>query len=750
MTLLRSLYYSFPVQLVVLHLRNHLLILSLWLILAAFSTGLVGRFFGMHYLMLTPEYWGKVNFWSFFITGAAFGGAVMIWHLTTYLLCSNRFPFLATLSAPFTKFCLNNSLIPLGFLGLYLTCTIWFQWHDELTSTAEIVWNTVGFLTGAIVITSIWAGYLHLTNDDIYSLKHPMAFSPKPGSRILSSGQRIPSVREIQLGVTSWRVDTYLTEQFHIRLVRSISHYDPRILERVFRQNHWNAVVVQLTALLLLMLQGIFLDNVWLRIPAAATLFVLMSIGIALSGAVTFWFRQWGTFVIVCLFFTVNILTGWGFFNYRNRAYGLDYQKENRAAYNYPVFEKMANANAVETDKAATLKILEKWLAKNQTPQQPKPKMVFICVSGGGMRSALWTMQTLQKADFATGGQLLKQAVMITGASGGMLGAAYVREAMLRNIQGDRLSPQDPALLDDMGKDLLNPISFAAVSNDLFFPMSTFQSGSFTYRKDRGYLFENQLNENCHGLFSKRLSAYRKPEAEAQIPMMILSPYILNDARRMLISPQGVTYLMRPQAEGRIARHMEIDGVDFGKLFAAQQADSLAFTSALRMNCTYPFILPNVWLPTDPAIEAMDAGFRDNYGLGLATRFVHVFRDWIEENTGGVVLLQIRCWDKISAIDKSDDKGILDNLFTPATAAAKMTDMEDFEQDNDLALLSSIFQKNRIEMVRFHYRPVRKQREASLSFHLSKREKLDLLESFYAPDNKAALKALKQILVKSR
>ncbi len=118
MTVLRSIYYSFPVQLLVLHFRNHLAILMLWAILTAFSTGLVGRFFGMHYLMLTPEYWGKVNFWSFYITGATFGGMVMIWHLTTYLLCSNRFPFLATLSAPFTKFYLNNSLVPLGFRGL--------------------------------------------------------------------------------------------------------------------------------------------------------------------------------------------------------------------------------------------------------------------------------------------------------------------------------------------------------------------------------------------------------------------------------------------------------------------------------------------------------------------------------------------------------------------------------------------------------------------------------------------------------
>jgi hypothetical protein len=214
----------------------------------------------------------------------------------------------------------------------------------------------------------------------------------------------------------------------------------------------------------------------------------------------------------------------------------------------------------------------------------------------------------------------------------------------------------------------------------------------------------------------------------------------------MLISPQGVSYLMRPNA-GRLAAQVEIDGVDFGRFFAEQQADSLAFSSAMRMNCTYPFILPNVWLPTTPAIEVLDAGFRDNYGLGLAIRFVHVFKDWIRENTGGVVFVQIRCWDKRHPIIPSDDKGVFENMYTPAEAAGgNITDIQDFDQDNALALLNDALGGNRVEMVRFHYRPVRKNREASLSFHLSRREKLDIYEAFYTADNQASVKALKQVL----
>lgn len=741
MTIFSQIYYSFPTRLLVLHLRDHLVLLFAWGILAAFSTGMMGRFFGMHYLMLTPEYHGKVNFGSFFLTGLAFGGLVMIWHLTTYLLCSNRFPFLATLNAPFTKFCINNSLVPLAFLIVWLISTTWFQWHDELTLTSEVLWNIAGFLIGTLLTTGILSGYFHLTNKDLSSFH----WTPIPGSQVLFR-QRLPSVKEIQMGVTRWRVDNYLTERCHPRLVRSVSHYDPRVLEQVFRQNHWNAVVVQIAVLFLLMAQGAFLDSDWVRVPAGATVFILASILMGLYGAIRFWFRQWGTMVFIGLIFSVNMLTGWGVLHYRNRAYGLDYHKENRAAYNYSAFEALCSPQNIADDRAATIGILDNWLAKNKTAETPRPKLLLVCVSGGGHRSALWTMQTMQKADIATGGKLLRQTALITGASGGLLGAAQIREAMLRHAEGDRLSPQDPALIEDMGKDLLNAISFAMVTNDLFFPISSFKSGNYSYRKDRGYLFERQLNENTHGFFARKMSGYRQPEREAKIPMLIASPFVLNDARRMLISPQGMSYLMRPNA-GRLTAQVEIDGIDFGRFFAAQQADSLDFSCAMRMNCTYPFILPNVWLPTNPAVEVLDAGFRDNYGMGLAIRFAHNFKDWIRENTGGVVIVQIRCWDKIHSIAPSDDKGVFENMLTPAEAAGgNLTDIQDFEQDNQLALLNDALGETRVEMVRFQYRPVRKNREASLSFHLSRREKLDILEAFYTADNQASVKALKQVL----
>lgn len=746
MTRLRKIYYSFPLRLLALHLRNHLVLVLIWFFLALLSTGSVGKFFGIHYLMLTPEYRGEVDFWSFFITGTALGALYMIWNLTTYLLSAHRFAFLATLEAPFSKYCLNNAVIPLIYLLVYLMATVRFQWYDELSPFLVIFSNVFGFLLGIVVFTGLLALYLRLTNKDIVSFLSPGHFVPRPGGKLLAPGRRLPTLFEIQTGSTRWRVDTYLNERLHLRWVRSVSHYNPEVLARVFRQNHLNAVVVQGVAFVLVMISGLFMDSEWMRVPTGTSIYLIASMVIAVYGAVVFWFRQWGLLVMLVLLLVVNYTTGFGWFTYRNRAYGIDYVQEKRANYTYAALESLCEPEDVEKDIAETRKILEAWLAKNRAAGIDKPKMVFLCVSGGGMRSALWALNGLQQADSATNGRLFRQTMLISGASGGVLGAAYFREVYRRELEGGTLSSRDPVLIDDMGRDLLNPVSFALASNDLFFPFGKFKSGNFTYRKDRGYILEKQLNENCRNLLTLRLAHYRNPERTAQIPMLVVTPFIVNDARRLIISPHNLSYLMRPPDNARRSLQTEIDAVDFRSMFAGQQADSLAFTSALRMNCTYPLILPNVWLPTKPAIEAIDAGFRDNYGLLTVARFVQVFQDWIRENTGGVVIVQMRCFEKIDEIGPSDTKGIVQSLFTPAEAAGSVTTVQDFEQDNVLSLLDDMLGDHNLSMLRFSYRPVRKENEATMSFHLSKREKRDLLEAFNSPDNQATLRALKAVL----
>ena len=68
--------------------------------------------------------------------------------------------------------------------------------------------------------------------------------------------------------------------------------------------------------------------------------------------------------------------------------------------------------------------ILNNWKSKQK---QAKPLMVFLNVSGGGIRSASFVMDVLQRLDSITDHRIMPATFMISGASGGMFSATFFR-----------------------------------------------------------------------------------------------------------------------------------------------------------------------------------------------------------------------------------------------------------------------------------------------------------------------------------
>jgi hypothetical protein len=736
-----DIFYSFPVQLVVLHLRNNLLLIISWLVLGLLMTGKVGKLFGVNFLFLSPEYLGEVNFISFYFLGMAFGSFFISWNLTTYMLDAHLFPFLACLSRPFTKFCLNNFIIPLIFLFYYFYYTIHFQRYFEFWSAATIAYNILGFILGFITLVLLASVYFQLTNKDVFNLiNRQKKLAPKSVNQIAEDKVEKEMVR-FRTGENQWRVETYLTESLKPRLVRSVDHYDDKLLLSVFKQNHLNALIVQLFGLVLLLTLGCLIDNVWFRMPAGASIFILASVLVAVTGAIVYWFNRWSLSIFLLLLIGINIITGYNIFNHKNKGYGLDY-KVPPAKYSTAHLEKICTAKNVNEDITNTLQILNKWRANFQED----PRMVIFCVSGGGMKASVWAMQVLQQADSLMHGKLMEQTALITGASGGMIGMAYMRELQLQQHLGKEVDFYDKKHIDLISKDLLNSIAFTIVTNDLFLPWAKFESGGYTYRKDRGYIFEKQLNENTDYLLNKKLSDYRDYERSAVIPMMMITPSIVNDGRRLIISPQGVSYMMKAPIGFRQSNTVEIDAVDYGRLFSQQNAYNLQFTSALRMNATYPYILPNVYLPSKPNIEVMDAGFRDNYGMLSATRFVHVFKDWIVQNTSGVVLIQVRGSDKPDNIIPKDEEGMVESMLNPLGIASQILELQDYEHGNNLGFLYDLLGEDKFDIIRFTYEPSQINQRASMTFHLTTREKNDIMQAYFMEKNQQSLGKLSRLI----
>jgi hypothetical protein len=100
-----------------------------------------------------------------------------------------------------------------------------------------------------------------------------------------------------------------------------------------------------------------------------------------------------------------------------NKAYGLNYDIAP-VPYSIEKLQSIAESDQIAVDIQATQNILNNWKTKVVADTTHKPKLVILCVSGGGLKSATWTMQVVQQADSLLNGQLLNHTVLITGASG--------------------------------------------------------------------------------------------------------------------------------------------------------------------------------------------------------------------------------------------------------------------------------------------------------------------------------------------
>jgi len=199
--------------------------------------------------------------------------------------------------------------------------------------------------------------------------------------------------------------------------------------------------------------------------------------------------------------------------------------------------------------------------------------------------------------------------------------------------------------------------------------------------------------------------------------------------------------------------------MDFHTLFQDHNAGDLRFLSALRMSATFPYITPNTTLPTDPPIKIMDAGISDNFGLSDAMRFMFAYREWIEENTAGVVFVSIRDSPKLSPVTQELGQTLVDDVTQPISSVYNnFENFQDINSDMFINHARSWF-KGDIERVDIQYEaelyvPILQKMDsirqnnarASLSWRLTSREKVAITSSISAYDNQLAFKRLQVLL----
>lgn len=735
-TFFKNFYYSFPIQLLFLHFRKFQELLIFWFILFFTITGNFMKLFGANALFLSPEYLGNVNAAGSAIIGIASAIFIMSWNITTFILHSKRFRFLATNSKPFLKYCLNNAIIPICFLLIYFFEALYYDRKMELIPLAEFAAIAAGFIGGFLFVIIISFAYFFTADRRIVRTFQP-GFKDFDDNR--KSEKSDETFAENNFGLP---VGYYLTTRFRLIKARKVDHYSQEFLDTIFKRHHVSAIVTIVLAFIFLILIGFFLDYRIFQVPAAASILIFFALLIALIGAVSYYLRSWSMLFVIFLFILLNILYQYDIIDPRNKAFGLDYSRTTRPVYSLKGLEALNAPANIERDKNNMIGILNRWKARQG---ETKPLMIVMNFSGGGVKSSTFAMNILENLDSITKGTIMKKTALISGASGGMLAAAYFRELSRLKSNGENIDLQDQKYVNDISKDLLNPVFSSMIARDLLSPAQKFSVGPYRYVKDRGYAFEQKLNTNTDRRLDKTLGFYEADENSAHIPLMILNSVITMDLKKMMVCTQPLSFMMQPTFYDSTSVGNGPDAVDFGALFKNENPMNLRMLTALRMNATYPYVLPSVWLPSKPIIDVMDAGLRDNYGQETSLRFLHVFKDWINANTRGVLIIQVRASQKGSWANTYQNSGILSILTKPfSMLQVNWFKLQDYFQDDEITYAQNL--DSNFHRVAFMYVPEKEDRGATINFHLTASEKKEVISSAQRKNNVEAFREVEKYL----
>jgi hypothetical protein len=729
--ILQNIFYAFPIQLFILHFRKYQVLLIFWVALFSIVNSSFMKSFGGDALFFAPEYLGNVNILSALSVGVAMGVFIMSWNITTFILHSKRFKFLAATSKPFLKYCLNNAVLPLIFVIFYMAKLVQFDAINELMSTGSVTAMLVGLLLGAILLFVLSFLYFFGAEKTIVRSIAPMVGNPQQFNELYDPA------KNPQADGFGMKVTYFLSGRFRLRKARNVSHYSKDFLDMIFKRHHFAAIISIVLAFMFLAVVGFFLDNKFFELPAAASIFVFFAAATAVIGALTYFLQSWSLLFVIILIIFLNVLYVNDVIDPRNKAYGLNYtNKTERPQYNKQALQALCTLQKMVADKNNMLSILKKWKQRQKTE---KPVMIFINVSGGGLRSATFVMNTLQHLDSATNGKLMQQTFLITGASGGMLAASYYRELYRQKLKGQSINLANTQYTNNIAQDLLNPVFSSMIARDVFAPAQKFTVGNYKYVKDRGYAFEKRLGVNSAGLLNTQLKEYKAEEYNAAIPLMIFNSTISRDGRAMLIGTQPLSFMMKPRLFATDSASAP-DMVDFAALLHKQSPHNLRLLTALRMNATFPYVLPNVWLPTEPIIDVMDAGLHDNFGQETALRFIENFKEWLQQNTSGVLIIQMRDRRMDNFAQPFENTGITDVLTKPATMLQhNWYKLQDYSETNQYNYLHNSLD-TLLHKINFVYTPKDEDKGAVLNFHLTAREKRDVMESFYNNENQKAMR----------
>lgn len=721
----------FPFVLPFSHIRRNPIAVLLWFFLIILLNGHFGAKYGVVNIFYSPEYMGKTSMQSFFVLGIAFGVFITALNTYTFSRIIKQYPFLLVLRDPFYTYCKNNIILPSLLILVFCFKLYKFQIEDQLERPEVALLYIGSYLLGILIFQFIAFAYFI------------------PYSRYFSR-----ALKPFIANADDQHIETYVADNinyfyvqriFRIRRGRTVLHIHPDLHRKLSRSNKISTTLFEFIVILSFVTLSITVDSERLIPPAGVSVLLLLTLVFMVYSTLSTWFGGWTYAIILCGFFIVYKVNIHKPLAFKNFAMGLDYSSKNAPEYSNVRVQQFSKDTIFYGDKTTLdnqIAILEKW---KQNTGKRKPKLILIAASGGGSRASLWTYHVLQNIYKEIPDKLPKNVHLITGASGGLVGASYFRQLLIeqREKNLNNYYIHDQQHFNNLSKDLLNRVTHTASTRDLFIRLKKVRQGNNIYVKDRGFAWEEQLNANTDNLLNRNLGYYSSHERSGKVPLVVFTPTIVNDGRRLIISSQSMRFVQssHPDWVTRTGNNY----VDLQSYFADISPQSLYFPTAIRTSATFPLVMPMISIPANPEIRLADAGVRDNYGIEFCTDYIYALQDWIRRNTSGVIIIQIRDTRKVLDNFNYDNLNLLQKLTLPFSLMTKnFTKTQDLNQDALLKMAVQAFSFP-LEVVTFNLRETTED-QIALSWHLSNQEKELIKRRIDSESNTNSINRLKTLL----
>jgi hypothetical protein len=389
------------------------------------------------------------------------------------------------------------------------------------------------------------------------------------------------------------------------------------------------------------------------RASPAVGLCVLLALGLAIYTAIEFWAQNAGLGLLV-----LGLLLWWA----GGRRYKLRIPVLSEL-YDHPV----PYPPSIQNNELPQPPPLPYDVALNTADgNNGQRRLIVVCASGGGLRAATWTAAILGQLDEIEGFRAATR--LMTGASGGMMGAAsWVALLARRNEAPATPAPENswPQVMRAVAMDSLTPLARKLVFHDIpiaFVPRDNLE--------DRAVALETAWYESLKTKLNLRISfeELRQGEESGRWPSLVLSPMLIEDGRRLIISNLDLTdindhYVRWLSSKATGAK--PTTGLASRSAYQLWQIFPQAWghfplSTAARLSAAFPYVSSAVLLPTQPRRHVVDAGYYDNYGLELAGNWLRALleqrKSLLEKMISGILVIQIR--DNVSelSVNPESDK----------------------------------------------------------------------------------------------